>query len=83
MQPWTYLVERRAVEQIVEFDDDDRRAALVFLDRLVQAPYQACHAELPSMNGRHVRLKQMGIFVFAYWDDHPVHELRIASVDRL
>ena len=76
------MLEQRAVEQMAMLAEEDWPALLDKLQRLTDQPYQPCDVELPDINGRYVRLKWMGNFVITYWDDHPVKDLRIVSIEK-
>ncbi len=52
MRTYTYVVEQRVVEELVEWDENDLHAAT----------------------------RAFGHLVVSYWEDSPVHEMRIVAI---
>ena len=83
MKPYRAVVDARVIEYFDCLTKRERGRLLDIFDQMAEFPHIEGHARIKDKTGRANEVKDFGGWRITFWVDGPVHEVRIADVERL
>ena len=82
-QGWQFILNQTSVELFLSCKAREREHLLKALQQLAADPCQRGDYTAPDSTGRPVQIKQAGRFLFTFWPDSYVKELRVIKIERI